>query len=1321
MAKKYKGYEEIQDIDIQTEDKDAEVHTTYRTLFIGLGGTGGEVLNKLSGMLTDEEKKHAHIIYMDMDTKDVRKLKAKGMNAVCLSSSDTVGSVMRYLGDHDGVMDWLPHGDNDTKFLSSTTDDGASQLRVKSRLCMAKYLNDNASELNSLLDEIRKVGKNLVNETLRVMIVSSVAGGTGAGTFIQVALYLRNYFRQNGHKDISIMGLFACPDLFLRASNADGRTIRNTKENMYSNAYAAVRELNAMNLAVNLSTTARKKEGYGKNINIKIDTRSEGKLFDSNDPELSKNDNNKPFNILYFVDANNAEGGVLRSLDQYYDVMADIVHTRLYSPIEGPLRSDESNELTIHARYPSAIYGSAGYSRIIYPYHGILNYLAVRKTYDELDYTWSILDREWEKYKRTQQMIAAAKGSVWTETTEERGKRYVSDMNVLMGKANSKLRGFKGMIRNGNAIEDRAEEFLSRLDTVIQSGNGINKDSESNDEIFGLHNDDRVSKLRDKLSAAYANLRKAQDKSVSAEAALSKLKTQAKLVEVLTKEYGAALEEAVLGRAVLVASQVVPKSELDAKQAEEEKNTLNLFYGLLSIDGVAVHPLAARYLLYRLREKMLEVIDKDSDNNVKDKSMSGHYADLRLAFDEDRTDGRDVTVDMRVQELAKTFVLFRGADTKKAIDNYCNKLASVANGMMNTATNQLQDEVYRQVLEIINKLIKQYEGLFDNLKQYRENIAVQLEQEAERHESASDDRCIYVNASRDAKEYLYAGDLRTRDVLERGSSEISAASGRGIYDALMARTWKMLEREEAAIITGYQDAEKDTFSDMGSVFTNVMKIYRDYLEENATHLDGSAINALVEDICHGLGISVTDLADHTNRVRVQSAFHDIIADMMEKARPMLNFDFENKDTYYDDEATNPKISTTVYKHFGLCPAQKRDLQLIYGGTDAEAALEEFEREFRPSRQATVSTEMSQYELICFQAVHCLQPTQIRKFHESNNEGYYPYYVDRLRGMTEAGQYSETPHLDKRWHLREAMPYISRSMEQKWIAMTAKAFVNELLGHKFRYTTDSDGMTCFTYKKGGKVDEAHVYWPQDKLVTINDISRLLEYLQEHDARVETLCDELDTIVENVADFVSKYTDNMSNYKRALTLNEVMTELRSNVLVRRAVVDTVTAAHGKNASSKAKTAAVSDEDLAAAAKLLGTDALDSVDTANSLGGILNVAWLVHKSEERQGRDYDFGEAMLRCVLEIVEKLCSNMFGEDVAKESDEYANYRDLYNSILEKFMESFVVGMLAQLKQLNPELLKDAKLVRYYRYLNVPEVITNTQEFAWLSKCWQLKK
>ena len=52
--------------------------------------------------------------------------------------------------------------------------------------------------------------------------------------------------------------------------------------------------------------------------------------------------------------------------------MANIAYTRLFSPLNAAIAAGESNELRDHAAAPTAIYGGAGYAKIVYPYEDIL-------------------------------------------------------------------------------------------------------------------------------------------------------------------------------------------------------------------------------------------------------------------------------------------------------------------------------------------------------------------------------------------------------------------------------------------------------------------------------------------------------------------------------------------------------------------------------------------------------------------------------------------------------------------------------------------------------------------------------------------------------------------------------------------------------------------------------------------------------------------------------------------------------------------------------------------------------------------------------------
>ena len=111
-----------------SNEKKAVVHP--RTLLIGLGGSGGEVLSLLYEMLTEEQKLKAKTLYLDTDNRDLKRLRKMGVRSVALGTSDTVGNMAAYLGDEDGVNDWLPNDEeNETVFLTSPTDTGASQFR----------------------------------------------------------------------------------------------------------------------------------------------------------------------------------------------------------------------------------------------------------------------------------------------------------------------------------------------------------------------------------------------------------------------------------------------------------------------------------------------------------------------------------------------------------------------------------------------------------------------------------------------------------------------------------------------------------------------------------------------------------------------------------------------------------------------------------------------------------------------------------------------------------------------------------------------------------------------------------------------------------------------------------------------------------------------------------------------------------------------------------------------------------------------------------------------------------------------------------------
>ncbi|MCI3988206.1 tubulin-like doman-containing protein, partial [Bacillus vallismortis] len=59
---------------------------------------------------------------------------------------------------------------------------------------------------------------------VRVIIVTSLAGGTGSGMFLQIALYLREMLRKKlQHHNILIRGAFLMPDVLVKTRTVSAK------------------------------------------------------------------------------------------------------------------------------------------------------------------------------------------------------------------------------------------------------------------------------------------------------------------------------------------------------------------------------------------------------------------------------------------------------------------------------------------------------------------------------------------------------------------------------------------------------------------------------------------------------------------------------------------------------------------------------------------------------------------------------------------------------------------------------------------------------------------------------------------------------------------------------------------------------------------------------------------------------------------------------------------------------------------------------------------------------------------------------------------
>ncbi len=1326
-----------------------------RTLFVALGGTGGKTLEQLYGLLSPEERGLATMLYLDLDKRATEAMHTLGVKTVRISSAHTVGTLAAALGRRDGVYDWLPYGPSEQVFTGTELEKGAGQYRYLSRECLANFFSDPGNALNSILNELTRAGSALSRETLRVVIVSSVAGGTGAGTFIQTALYIRRFFREH-NQNILITGIFALPDLFAQAvRDEEGR--EEQLESMYANAYAAIRELNAMNLSVSGDCVIQ--NNYGRNIRLRLDTRSEGQLFDSHDPLFTADFKTKPYDVIYFIDSANEEGGILRDPSSYYRTIADIAYTRLYSPLEAVIASNEINELDKHIRVPTAIYGSAGYARIRYPYESILRYLAERKTYEEVGMVWQELDRQWESYVEQMRSEGEQRGIHWTPAEGARGRQFTASIDTELGKgARSDFFFLQDMLRSPSgarfdaywqAIEKSVHGFVNDTATAIDSGD------------YGAFNDPAVS------TACSALLRIARHEGQGL------LGNDADPIDVLTsmtknaEQQWPLLQNALLGslsaQANLLSFAIFPR------QKEMEKRLpVSLHYSLLQKEGKNgqredVHPLAARYLLYKLHNLILERTRNFDAKQTPEMTLTALLEQkgrsLKLAFDMTPEDDDDFTNTAMVEALENMrSAKKRGEAASQAVGEFSETLRSLLSSALASAGEYILCKALMDLRPGVEALIRQYEGFFESLDRYR----AALERKVKTHERIHDhdyDQSIYVGASAYMKDWYYCVEPSVSAALEQGSAECHAAAGAGVYEALTERTRKALEEARVAERMRREYVPSDSYDGLDSIFDTIVDKYIRYLRDNAAYLRTDVAGAMFHQICAANQIAETEVASNPSaRTRFLHGLGEMMEDLKKKALPMIRYSRDNLDSYYELEI-DPRLENRAdfevsrrYCYMGVSPAVVRRLEEYFplpqddqSGEDPsgkeleersfeEKVLEVFRAELKlvdfTVGSMVCDEGFDDNELVCFGVVHCLQPTQIFRFNESVRGSFYEAYRERVHRAALLNTLSMCPHLDKGWHLKSVMPFISRSLELDWRRRVMKAFLYEILNRKIRYKEDENGQTVFVYL--GDAEERLITWGGNRPVLGVEISRLIEQLADDEARVEIDAARLDELVEKRITGLSRLRSSVAVYKGGMTRDELLRRLRMDAV---SLYESSSETHGRNVRQFVQQLTEEEEKTALAIRqTLGFDKDESegLTVANlrqTMGGILKIAYMVKLSEEGLDEDRDDAELLLREAADIIDRIAAAKNGERSRdRGSAFYREYVSIYNHAMDMAVKCYSEEECRR-RRLTPEQMTfqqggddllelPVDTDGYDR--SICDQIRNTDEFRWIRANWPLK-
>ena len=987
-----------------------------RTLLVGLGGTGCRIVDRVAGMIKESPVPEQHIrcVGMDTDTNDAGRIQ----NIEIISTSKEQ-AVEEYLRHTKNWREWFP----DSSYIKAHNMlDGAGQMRPLSRLAFLEA-QSRFGKLKDAIKDLNLARGSVEPSNMRVMIVSSFAGGTGSGMFLHAASWIRKYFRETYHGEVLIRGLFAFPDMYMPSTSDP--TQRQSK---YANAYGAIRELNAIN------QVALGKSEKSKRINISFDG-----LFDSaRDFGRAKM---MPFDLMFFVDDLNIVRRQLPDLAHYEKLMTNITYMQVYSPLSTRQYTAEDNRfITIMESGGEALYGSAGASTLEYPYQDIVDYCGLRATTDSITSSWTLFDDEYRKAFNENKEARKHDPSI---QVLRRDDHYIKQVQDLFDENPGQFRFMLHQVTdelNGRSVQ-REEPYFSRITGLISK---------------------RITGNR-KVELAKANCEVNKENINDHEQLVSHVTA----IEKGLLAYQEAIDQTVINdKGSLIQAIVCDTYENIRTFNGGEFNVLTL---LKKGDSI-VHPLSARLLLYRLRQRVIVDLQASEASLNQRIRETGNYRKIDWYKKTRDTIEAPAAAAGIVSELP--FGKFN-PQYREFRDRYIRESKRQRDNLEAYFKASMMKAVLSEVLNRLTILIGKYEMFFDSLPIIQKSLQTDAEALEVRHETETD-LSLYVHATKNAKRQIY------RSLNVQVSNEDSHEVSDAIFRALYGETCEEIERERSTQRDDLTEEERraETLKTMEELFrSNVVTYTTAHIaKENQAILGINAYQALKL---------------HCEEIPGHPAPQDVLAQVATKGAPYLMYntqgeidsgnldveigEFNDRDNYTYSLVFwgfNPVISQDILQDN---PNLNGVLDSYFAGVGNAgiAPMEETNARFSP------------YKMEYYQSSYGVALRDILKFTETGAEAgvFYKNYQERVNKMIGKNEKAITPHLSVNWHLRQNLPYINEEKDSADDTRIAEALWMALAYRAVSLREDSKGRLLFSSKLADAIG-APVVWSGERLLPNN---------------------------------------------------------------------------------------------------------------------------------------------------------------------------------------------------------------------------------------------
>lgn len=204
-------------------------------LYIGLGGLGTRIVSKIKARQCAESGNGNRYIVLDRDNYDLINCAQKDqIPFVSTGFREPLRYYIDLFKSTQNIEEWFP---TSPAFLHSAVEN-IGMIRAAGRLAFLYAIE------SGRLDTIENMLNEMINgdNNLQVVIITSLAGGTGSGSFIQLALWIRNQFAKNDYYNYNISGLLVGSEVFIDSFRGIMDN-RNQCEVLRGNTYAALKEL----------------------------------------------------------------------------------------------------------------------------------------------------------------------------------------------------------------------------------------------------------------------------------------------------------------------------------------------------------------------------------------------------------------------------------------------------------------------------------------------------------------------------------------------------------------------------------------------------------------------------------------------------------------------------------------------------------------------------------------------------------------------------------------------------------------------------------------------------------------------------------------------------------------------------------------------------------------------------------------------------------------------------------------------------------------------------------------------------------------------